>query len=110
MNPSRKPPQKFESMESLVAELNNAGHLSVKIRYSGEVIEGEQCWTNPVTFIAADSRMIAQRRSDGTWWTLYGYDDANDPVVPEPCNNFNLADNWFQLLTFQLVMPRQAAK
>ncbi|MBK4114533.1 hypothetical protein JHD93_20525 [Cronobacter sakazakii] len=99
---NRKPPQQFNNLMSLIDELNSAGHSSDKIWYSGKLINGKQSWTNPVTFIAADSRMIAQRRSDGTWWTLYGYDDMNDPVIPEPTNSFNLDEHWFQLITLCL--------
>lgn len=110
MKKNRKPPQKFDSMWALISELNHAGHASDKIWYSGEVIEGQQSWTDPVAFIAADCRMIGQRHSDGTWWTLYGYDDANDLKISEPRNNFNLEENRFQLLTRQLIQPRQTGK
>ncbi|PYD36618.1 hypothetical protein CT690_24050 [Serratia plymuthica] len=102
MMKNRKEPQKFATMWALISELNDAGHPSNKIWYSGQVIDGKQSWTKPVAFIAADCRMIGQRHSDGTWWTLFGYDDDKDPKIPEPRSNFNLKENWFQLA---LIIP-----
>ncbi|AXU98064.1 hypothetical protein CI789_22960 (plasmid) [Erwinia persicina] len=99
MNPNRKQPQKFDFLVELKDELTNAGHPPDKVWYTGEVISGKQSWTHPVAFFAADSRMIAQLRSDGTFWTLYGYDDRNDPNIPEPTDKFNLDEYLFQLMT-----------
>lgn len=97
MKHNRKPPKKFESIFALISELNNAGHPRDKIWYGGKVTNGQQSETHPIVFIAADSRMIGQRHTDGTWWTLYGYDDVNDPAMPEPGSYFKLEDYWFQL-------------
>lgn len=83
---NRKPAQQFKTMMALVNELNAVGHPSDKIWFTSD----DQSPFNPVAFLSADCRMIAQRHNDGTWWVLYGYDDATDPNIPNPSDAYNL--------------------
>lgn len=99
MKKNRKPPQKFDSLRALIDELNDVGHPTNKIWYRGEVIGDKQSRIDPVAFIAADCRMIGQRHSDGTWWTLYGYDDPVSASPINPTDAFNLDEYWLQLAT-----------
>jgi len=50
--------------------------------------------------------MISQKRPNGTWVALYGYDDPVSSTGSSPANVFNLGENWFQLLTWQLIQLR----
>lgn len=54
--------------------------------------------------------MIAQKRSDGTWVALYGYDDPVSSTGFAPADAFNLEEIWFQLLTVQLLVGRKTGK
>jgi hypothetical protein len=84
MTPSRKPPQKFDSMWDLINELNSAGHPNNKIWFKGEMSYGKESISLPQYFISADCRVIGQRQSDNKWTTLLGYDDPVKPGIPEP--------------------------
>ena len=97
MNPNRKPPQKFDRLNDLLKELNRAGHPDDQIWFYGA--NGD--YSEPVAFQAADSRLIAERHADGSWWTVEGYWEANDPGMPEPEDAWDveftrgLLDMWF---------------
>lgn len=97
MSRTRKCPQQFKSMWELVTELEKVGHSQERLWFSGKMVNGKQCCLKPVQFISADCRMIAQKHSDGTWWTLYGYDDAVNPNTPDPTNDFRFEEYSFQL-------------
>lgn len=92
---NRKPARQFQTMMALVDELNAAGHSSDKIWYRSN----GQSPFDPVDFISADCRMIAQRRKDGSWWVLYGYDDEINPDIPNPSKDYNLEEFWPQLIS-----------
>ncbi|WP_198362537.1 hypothetical protein [Klebsiella michiganensis] len=86
-------PQKFDSLNDLLNELNRAGHPNDQIWFYGA--NGD--YSEPVAFLAVDSRLIAERRDDGSWWTVDGYGDANDRVclnrrMPGMLNR--IAVNW----------------
>nr|WP_318384841.1 hypothetical protein [uncultured Enterobacter sp.] len=109
MSHIRKQPAQFSRIEELVSELEKSGHTKSVLWYSGALTNGvpdERC---PVAIISADCRVIAQKRPDGTWGALYGYDDPVSYEGPNP-NAFNLDEYWFQILTWQLLMPHQAGK
>lgn len=93
MNPNRKPPQKFDSTQALLDELNRAGHPDMLLWFHGE----HRSYGKPVVFLSADCRVIAQVRQDGSWWTIYGYDKANDPGIPSPSDIWNVNENRRQL-------------
>ncbi|ASK03763.1 hypothetical protein DN596_31625 [Klebsiella pneumoniae] len=90
-------PQKFDSLNDLLNELNRAGHPNDQIWFYGA--NGD--YSEPVAFLAVDSRLIAERRDDGSWWTVDGYGDANDPRMPEPEDAWDVEsyrgqlDMWF---------------
>lgn len=90
-------PQKFDSLNDLLKELNRAGHQDDQIWFYGA--NGD--FSEPVAFQAADSRLIAERRDDGSWWTVEGYQDANDLRMPEPEDAWDVVtgreslDMWF---------------
>ena len=91
-------PQKFDRLDDLLKELNRAGHPDVKIWFYG--VNGD--YGEPVAFQAGDSRLIAERHDDGSWWTIEGYCETNDPRMPEPEDAWNvdyargMLDVWFQ--------------
>lgn len=93
MNPNRKPPQKFDRLNDLLKELNRAGHPDDQIWFYGA--NGD--YSEPVAFQAADSRLIAERHADGSWWTVEGYWEANDPRMPEPEDAWDVEFNRGQL-------------
>lgn len=53
-------PQKFDSLNDLLKELNRAGHPDDQIWFYGNNLG------IPVAFQAADSRLIAERHADGS--------------------------------------------
>lgn len=85
--------QKFDSLNDLLKELNRAGHPDDQIWFYGA--NGD--YSEPVAFQAVDSRLIAERRDDGSWWTVDGYRDANNPRMPEPEDAWNVESNRGQL-------------
>jgi hypothetical protein len=86
-------PQKFDSLNDLLNELNRAGHPNDQIWFYG--VNGD--YSEPVAFQAVDSRLIAERLDDGSWWTVDGYGDANDPRMPEPEDTWDVESNRGQL-------------
>lgn len=94
MNEETPVPQKFDSLVELLKELNRAGHPDDRIWFYGNN-RGD-----PVAFQAVDSRLIAERREDGSWWTVEGYRNANDPRMPEPENAMNVRQARGQLELF----------
>lgn len=105
----RKQPVQFSRIEELVSELEKSGHTKSGLWYSGALKNGVPDVRYPVAIISADCRVIAQKRPDGTWVALYGYDDPVSRTGPAP-DAFNLDEYWFQLLTWQLILPHQAGK
>lgn len=55
-------PQKFDSLNDPLNELNRAGHPNDQIWFYGA--NGD--YSEPVAFQAVDSRLIAERRDDGS--------------------------------------------
>lgn len=84
-------PQQFDSLVDLLRELNRAGHPDGRIWFYGDN-HGD-----PVAFQAADSRLIAERHEEGSWWTVEGYRDSNDPRMPEPEDALNVDEARGQL-------------
>ncbi|HCQ8367383.1 TPA: hypothetical protein OMD75_005071 [Klebsiella oxytoca] len=109
MSHIRKQSAQFSRIEELVSELEKNGHTKSRLWYSGALTNGGPDKRFPVAVISADSRFIAQKRPDGTWVALYGYDDPVCYEGPEP-NAFNLDEYWLQILTWQLLLPHQAGK
>ncbi len=110
MSHIRKPSAQFDRIEDLISELENCGHSKSSLWYSGALTNGvadERC---PIAIISADGRMISQKRPNGTWVALYGYDEPVSSTGSSPADTFNLDENWFQLLTWQLIQPRQTGK
>ena len=97
----RKATGHFDSLEALVVELENCGHTKSSLWYTGAVKEGVADVRLPVTIIAADYRMIAQKRTDSCWVTLYGYDDPISASGGDPVGTFNLGEYWLQIITVQ---------
>ncbi|WP_213060080.1 hypothetical protein, partial [Escherichia coli] len=54
----------------------------------------------PEALQAADSRLIAERHANGSWWTVEGYHEANDPRMPEPEDALNVDEARGQLEIF----------
>lgn len=89
MNEGTPVPQKIGSLVALLKELNRAGHTDDQMWFYGN--NGDE--SDPVAFQAADSKLIAERHDDGSWWIVEGYLDANDPRMPEPEGAFNVDEN-----------------
>lgn len=109
MSHIRKKPAHFAKIEELVSELEKSGHTKSALWFSGALTNEVPDVLSPVAIISADCRVIAQKRPDGTWVALYGYDDPVSCAGPAP-DAFNLDEYWFQLLTRQLIIPRQLSK
>ncbi|ELY3637740.1 hypothetical protein SMX44_003594 [Cronobacter sakazakii] len=110
MSHIRKSSVQFDRIEDLITELENSGHSKASLWYSGALTNGTPDKRYPVAIISADCRMIAQKRSDGTWVALYGYDDPVSSTGFAPADAFNLEEIWFQLLTVQLLVGRKTGK
>jgi hypothetical protein len=99
MEQDRRMPKRFTSLPALLMELDNAGHPMHRVWFDGKIVDGVRDPSVPVAFLSADCRLLAQRRGDGSWRTLYGYDRANDPRVPPPAEAWNVED-FKEALTF----------
>ncbi|MGP2980353.1 hypothetical protein ACTVLL_24770 [Serratia nevei] len=80
-----KPSQKFATFWAVLAELENSGHprgsLWIKAGFSDL---GQWDFSEPLAFIAGDSRTLAIKGSDGAWHTLEGYNIPNAPGGSTP--------------------------
>ena len=87
-------PQKFGSLDALLMELNRAGHPDDQIWFYCNDLG------IPEALQAADSRLIAERHANGSWWTVEGYHEANDPRMSEPEDALNVDEARGQLEIF----------